>query len=199
MPSASGPSLYSSPNENSILLRYSDLTGLGLMPSQIYSPFTASSIIFSPAHFSSQAAPHMEDSGTYTLRTDRNVDRLTGSRLLTVPPLLKASLCLSFPDLIHRKSYFLSRHAVLYDYPSVFFRQINAPFIWKFYGFYNSFVYLSFFIYILSAVTLFLFSYFKSSTVPVFYKSFHIILYTRPSVSFLPALPVHVSDSSHTG
>ena len=44
---------------------------------------------FSPAHFSSQAAPHMEDSGTYTLRTDRNVDRLTGSRLLTVPPLLK--------------------------------------------------------------------------------------------------------------
>ena len=31
----------------------------------------------------------MEDSGTYTLRTDRNVDRLTESRLLTVPPLLK--------------------------------------------------------------------------------------------------------------
>ena len=47
---------------------------------------------FSPAHSSWQAALHTEDSDKYSLRTVRNVDRLTGSRWLTVPVLPEDAL-----------------------------------------------------------------------------------------------------------
>lgn len=90
----------------------------------------------------------MEGSGTDSRRIRQNEDMrlpfVPVQRLLT---LLKAVLHIFHFFFIDHKLYFLSRNGIFHDH--FFLAYMNNTFVWEFYLFYNRFVNLAFFTFLL--------------------------------------------------